>query len=173
MLAYLYVMFAVVLRFLPPQHVLPFHFMPVGASLLYFGARRPAREMWAPFLLMAAGDLALNRFVYHLPFGGDQFASWLWYLGAIGLGLLIRNKTSVARLAGASVALSVSFFVISNFAVWASGSMYPMTWPGLMTCYTLAVPFFRNTLIGDAVFTAVLFGAPALLHAARPQTAEA
>lgn len=173
MLAYIYVVFAVVLRFLPPLGALPFHFTPVGASLLYFGARRPARQMVAPFLLLAAGDLALNRFVYHNPFGGDQYVVWAWYVAALGLGWLLRNRTSVARLVGASLALSVSFYVISNFAVWASGAMYPLTWQGLVTCYTVALPFFRNTLIGDAVFTAILFGAPALVRATQTRAVEA
>src|SRR5437899_1180387 len=98
MLAYIYVVFAVVLRFLPPLGDVPCHFTPVCASLLYFGARRPVRQVWAPFLLLALGDLALNRFVYHIPFGGDQFVVWAWYVAALGLGWLLRNRMSVARL---------------------------------------------------------------------------
>ena len=53
-------------------------------------------------------------------------------------------------------------FIVTNFGVWALGSLYPKTMEGLITCYLAAVPFFRNTLIGDAFYTAVLFGGFAL-----------
>ena len=50
---------------------------------------------------------------------------------------------------------STVFFLISNFGVWLLG--YPHTLEGLITCYTLAIPFFGNTLIGDLMFTGGLF----------------
>ena len=50
---------------------------------------------------------------------------------------------------------SISFFVITNFGVWLFA--YPKSLNGLMECYTLAIPFFRNSLIGDFVFSGVLY----------------
>jgi hypothetical protein len=55
--------------------------------------------------------------------------------------------------------------VISNFTVWAEGTMYPRNWAGLVTCYDAAVPFFRHTLEGDVLFTVAMFSAPVVLHA--------
>ena len=52
------------------------------------------------------------------------------------------------------------FFPVSNFAVWAAFDMYPKTFAGLMTCYTMAIPFFRRGLAGDLLFTAVMFATP-------------
>ncbi len=57
---------------------------------------------------------------------------------------------------------SVLFFVLTNFGVWAVGTFYPKTMSGLVTCYVVAIPFFRNTLAGDFAFTALLFGGFAL-----------
>ena len=63
----------------------------------------------------------------------------------------------LAALGGAG-----AFFVLTNFAVWAFGSMYPHTPAGLAECYLAAVPFFRATLLGDVFWTSVLFGGAAL-----------
>ena len=63
---------------------------------------------------------------------------------------------------GSALAGSVSFFLISNFAVWAAWDMYPRTVAGLMACYEAGIPFFRHAVVGDLLFTAVMFGAPAL-----------
>jgi len=56
------------------------------------------------------------------------------------------------------------FYLVTNFAVWAWGALYPRTWSGLIACYTAAIPFFRNSLIGDITFVAVLFGGFAVLQ---------
>jgi hypothetical protein len=64
----------------------------------------------------------------------------------------------VLRIAGAALASSVVFFVVTNFGVWVFGSRYPKTAAGLLACYVAAIPFFQNTLAGDALYTAVLFG---------------
>ena len=50
---------------------------------------------------------------------------------------------------------SISFFIITNFGVWLIG--YPKTLNGLLECYTLAIPFFRNSLIGDFFFAGVMY----------------
>jgi hypothetical protein len=57
---------------------------------------------------------------------------------------------------------------VTNFGVWALASWYPKTWAGLVACYVAAIPFFRNTLLGDAVYTAALFGGVALLERGIP-----
>tara|TARA_B100002019_G_scaffold238761_1_gene213976 strand:+ start:1339 stop:1818 length:480 start_codon:yes stop_codon:yes gene_type:complete len=51
---------------------------------------------------------------------------------------------------------SVIFFIISNFGVWIGG-YYPYTLEGLLTCYTMAIPFFQNTLLGTLFFTFIFF----------------
>jgi hypothetical protein len=76
------------------------------------------------------------------------------------IGLWLKSHKKPLPIFGAALLSSILFFVITNFGVWLTGGgwFYPKTWQGLIECYTLALPFFRNTLIGDLVYTAVLFG---------------
>ncbi len=129
MLAYVFLLFAVAvhLRFLP----LPYSFAPVTAALLFFGARRPAREMWIPVAALAASGLYLSRSVYGYPFSADLLVTWAWYAGMVLLGGLLAHKATAIRIGATSLAASVSFFVVSNFAVWAVWNMYPKTASGM------------------------------------------
>jgi hypothetical protein len=78
------------------------------------------------------------------------------------IGLLLRRRRTPLAIGGAALASSVLFFVITNFGVWAFGSLYPKTMAGLLACYVAAIPFFQNSLFGDAVYTVALFGGFAL-----------
>ncbi len=161
MLAYIFVLFALVFRFMPH----PLAFTPVGAALLFFGARAPRHRMWIPLALLAASDVVLTTMVYRYPFSWDHFVTWAWYAGMLWLGTTLKQNAGAVRILGTALAGSVSFFLISNFAVWAAWEMYPRTLAGLMTCYDAGIPFFRRAAEGDLLFAAVMFGAPVLLHA--------
>jgi hypothetical protein len=171
MLAYLFVIFAVLSRMPFIPH--PWNFTPVAAALLYFGARGSRRQLWVPFALLAVSDLVLNKYVYAYPFTADQLVVWAWYAGILFLGTRLTENSNWLRIGGAALASSVSFFAITNFAVWASGTMYPKTMAGLITCYVAGVPFFRRGLAGDILFTTVMFGAPALAAAITRSTDKA
>ena len=156
MLAYIFLAFAVAVhaRFLP----LPFSFAPVTAALLYFGARRPRNEMWIPVAALAAAGVYLSRSYYGYALSADLLVTWAWYAGMVLLGGMLAQKTSALRVGAASLVGSVSFFVVSNFAVWAVWNMYPKTLGGLGACYVAAVPFFRNAVVSDLLFAAAFFG---------------
>ena len=166
MLAYLFILFAIAMRMPFMPH--PWNFTPVAAALLYFGARGARRQLWIPFVLLAASDVVLTKFVYSYQFTWDHFITWAWYAAILWLGTGLRENTALRetkdwlRVGGASLASSVSFFVVSNFAVWACWPTYPKTWAGLMTCYAAGIPFFRHGFGGDLLFTAIMFGVPAL-----------
>jgi len=161
MLAYLFVLFAVAVRFMPH----PLAFTPVAAALLYFGARGPKRQLWAPLALLAVSDVILTKILYSYPLTWDHFVTWAWYAAILLLGTQLRENTNWLRVGGAALASSVSFFAVSNFAVWACWNMYPKTLAGLMTCYAAGLPFFRRGIAGDMLFTAVMFGLPAVAAA--------
>jgi hypothetical protein len=161
MLAYLFVMFAVAVRFLPH----PWTFTPVAGALLFFGARGARRQLWIPFVLLAASDVVLTKVVYSYPFSWDHFVSWAWYAGILWLGTSLRTNAKPVRLIGAALASSVSFFLLSNFAVWACWDMYPKSLSGLMTSYALALPFFRHALVGDQLFTLAMFATAVAVRA--------
>jgi hypothetical protein len=172
MLAYIFVAFAIAIRFLPflgPLNVVPhgWNFTPLAASLLFFGARGSRRQMWVPFVLLAATDVVLTRYIYHYPLMWDQFVTWAWYAAILWLGTSLRVKAGFWRVLGVAAASSVSFFLISNFAVWASSpEMYPdRTFSGLMTCFAAGIPFYRNTAISDLFFSVAMFQVPVVFRA--------
>ncbi|HTS37779.1 MAG TPA: DUF6580 family putative transport protein [Candidatus Solibacter sp.] len=170
MLAYLFVLLAIAVRFLPfagPLNFLPhaWHFTPLAASLLFFGARGARRQIWVPLVLLAATDVALNKFIYKYPVSWDLLVTWAWYAGILWLGTNLRERAGFWRIVGAAITSSVSFFLISNFAVWLAYNMYPRTLAGLAACYTAAIPFFRGTAESDLFFSLAMFGAPVLVQA--------
>ena len=161
MLAYLFVLLAIAVRFIPH----PWTFTPVVGSLLFFGARGSRRFLWGPFAVLAASDVVLTRFVWAYRFSWDQFVIWAWYAAILWLGTMLRTNSKPVRVVGAALASSVSFFVLSNLATFASTNLYPKSFAGLMACYALALPFFRNALEGDLLFTCAMFATPVVLHA--------
>lgn len=74
----------------------------------------------------------------------------------------LRGRIWIGRLAGITLAASLLFFLVTNFAVWLLWDLYPKTWEGFIACYVAALPFFRNSLFGDCVYTGTLFGLHAL-----------
>ena len=172
--AYLLLLVAVLSRLLP--HAGWFNFTAVGGALLYFGARRPWREMLAPLAVLMATDFYLTTYVYHYAFRWQFYVTtWAWYLMAMALGLiLLKTKTTFVRAGAATLLGPTSFFVVSNYAVWAGGGMYPRTLDGLGVCYLAGLPFYRNDLIATAIVVGVAFGVPVLvrrMHGAEGQAA--
>lgn len=161
MLAYVFILFAVAVRFLPH----PMAFTPLGAALLFFGARGPRRQLWIPLVLLAASDVILTTMIYRYPVSWDQLVTWAWYGGMLWLGTSLKQNAGAIRILGSALAGSVSFFLLSNFAVWAAWDMYPRTAAGLLTCYGAGIPFFRHAVAGDLLFTAAMFAVPVLVHA--------
>jgi uncharacterized protein DUF6580 len=157
--AVLLILFAAFSRLLPH----PANFTPVAAIALFSGVYLNKRFAFAiPLIAMFLSDLILGL-----------HSGMIWVYGSfiiitcIGLWLKYRMETSSGRkilyLLGASLASSVIFFIITNFGVWTSG-YYGLELKGLAECYTLAIPFFRNSLLGDLVYVALMFGIYALIH---------
>jgi len=170
MLAYIFVLLAIAVRFLPfagPLNVLPhaWHFTPLAASLLFFGARGSRRQYWVPLLLLAATDVILTKYIYAYVFTWDHLVTWVWYAAILWLGTGLRDKAGLWRVAAAALASSASFFLVSNFAVWAAWpDMYPRGFAGLMMSYTAGLPFLRGTVESDLFFSVAFFGMAALAH---------
>lgn len=166
MAAYLLLLVAVLSRVIP--HAPWWSFTAVTGSLLYFGSKRPWREMLAPLAALITADCYLTVFRYSgYRIGWDQVASWGWYLAAMLLGsVLLRKRVTLARGVAGSLLGPTSFFLVSNFAVWAFDSFgtYPRSLAGLATCYMAGVPFYRNDLLGTSLVLAVMLGVPALVR---------
>jgi hypothetical protein len=140
-------------------------FTPVVGSLLFFGARGPRRQLWIPFVLLVASDVALTKLVYSYPFSWDHYVTFAWYAAILWLGTRLGAKTKWLPEIGAALASSVSFYLITNLVAWAWLDMYPKNLSGVMESYVAALPFFRSAVAGDLIFTAAMFATPMALHA--------
>ena len=162
--AYLLILAAVLSRLMPHPDWLSF--TAVGGALLYFGARRSWREMLAPMAALMATDYCLTVFTYHFNFQWqDYLVTWSWYLMAMVLGsILLSSRTTVMRVAAGALLGPTSFFLLSNYVVWAAGTMYPRTLGGLGACYVAGLPFFRNDLASTALVAGLAFGLPVLVR---------
>ena len=155
---------AALLRLVPH----PPNFSPIGAMALFSGAYlgRHWLAFAAPIAALVISDLVLGFYDGML----FQYAATLLAV-AIGWALL-SSRRGALRIAGAAVASAILFFAISNFGVWASGTIYPRDLGGLGAAYVAAIPFFQNSLAGYLFFSAMLFGGLALAERAAPRLRE-
>ncbi|MEX0649332.1 MAG: DUF6580 family putative transport protein [Balneolaceae bacterium] len=157
-----FILFAALSRLLPHAY----NFTPLGAIAL-FGAAYFTRKKWALLIPLAAffiSDLILNNVMYSAYYEGFTWftGGFLYIYGSIAmivvLGYYLLQKVTIPRVIGGAFGASLIFFIVSNFGVWLSSPMYPLTAEGFITCYTAAIPFFHNTLAGDLIYSGVLFG---------------
>lgn len=143
----------------------PHNFSPISAMGLFGAAYFSRRWMAAivPFAALFLTDLVLNNIIYSQYFTGFAWITSWWIYAAFGVvllagGLILRARVTPGRVLRASLTASVVFFVVSNLSTFVETSLYPHTFAGLLTCYTAALPFFGNTVLGDLVFCTLLFG---------------
>lgn len=148
---------AAVARVLPH----PWNFTPVGALALFGGATFPSRRsaFLVPLLALFLGDIFIG-FHALMPV---VYASFLL---SVLIGWWLRGGRSIAKIGAATLAGAAQFFVVTNFAVWASGMTYPKNAAGLAACYVAGIPYFWNTLAGDALYATLLFGSVAIAERA-------
>ena len=137
-----FVLLAVWFRLIPhPPNV-----APITALALFSGAS--FRNKWLsivfPLIAMLLSDIVL---------GFSTISLWV-YSAFI---LITMFAWLVKELRWTSVLISsLIFFIVSNFGVWVLS--YPHTIEGLITCYTMAIPFFGYSILGDMAWSLILFG---------------
>lgn len=156
LLAISLITFAVFGRLLPHEP----NFAPVAAVAIFGGAILPRKlALSVPLLAMIISDLFIGLHSLFL-------LTWASFAAIALLSNFAIKAVKPSLVVGASLGASVLFYVVSNFGVWLEGRMYPMTLSGLLDCYYQAIPFFRNTVLGDLVFTTILFGLYAFAYTA-------
>jgi len=145
----------------------PWNFTPVGAMALFSGALLKDRRLafFFPLLALFLGDIFVG-FHKLVPI---VYAS---FLINVTIGVWLRDRRTVARISLATLLGATQFFLVTNFAVWWLLNSYPKTTSGLAACYLAGIPFFWNTLAGDAFYAALLFGAFALAERVIPALRE-
>jgi hypothetical protein len=188
MSAFIVLIIAALSRFFA-LHAHSWNFTALGGGLLFFGSRmrstggaashqkaRIAARLAAALALLIATDYCLTVYAYQYPFHPAAYlVTWLWYAAVCLIGMGLLSKASVLRCAAATLASATSFFLLSNFAVWADGAMYPHTLAGLGASLVAGLPFYRNDVASTALTLGVLFGLPACarrmahtMHSAQP-----
>lgn len=164
MIPYLVLLLAALSRFLPHAfHGIGLNFTAVGGGLLYFGARRSPWQALVAAGVMAITDVCLTQFVYGYPFHVQGYlVTWGWYVGVCLLGSGVLQRVSAPRVTLAVLCSATSFFLLSNFAVWLQGGLYPHNVVGLGACFVAAVPFYANDLVSTGLTATVLFALPVL-----------
>ncbi len=130
----------------------PANFVPLGAIAIFSGLFLPRKlALWLPIVALFISDLLIG--FYSWPIMATVYASFL-------LTTFVATKIShkFAPILGTTLAGAIFFFLTTNAAVWAFGTMYTHNFAGLIQSYTMALPFFRNSLMGDLFFTAILVG---------------
>lgn len=153
------VLLAACLRLLPH----PANVAPIAAMALFGGAYLDKRyALVLPIAAMLVSDMFLG-FHPMMPFVYGSF------LLTGGIGMWLSSHKHPVTIFAASLVSSLLFFLITNVGVWLVGGLYPKTFAGLETCFIYALPFFRNTILGDLFYTGIFFGAGELfiLHSSR------
>ncbi|WP_202844481.1 DUF6580 family putative transport protein [Luteimonas saliphila] len=171
------ILLAALSRLLP----LPPNFAPIEAVALFGGAYFANRRLafLVPVLAMLSSDVVLGfargstylQYFTSTAYLPSLLANYLCIAATVVLAFGLRGRVSGARVLGYSLAGSVLFFVVSNFAVWLTAFMvpgYPACDAGLLPCYAAALPFFKTTLLSTLVYSALLFGGFALLRSRMP-----
>lgn len=130
---------------------------PIAAIALFGGAQfeRKWLAFAVPFLALLLSDAVIG-------FYEQMWVTYLAFAAVVCIGFALRGRLRFLPVTGAAVLSSALFFLITNCALWLPYDIYPKTAAGVLLGYEAALPFFRNTLLGDLFYTALLFGGFAL-----------
>lgn len=131
---------------------------PIAAVALFGGVYMNRKfALFVPLLIMIISD-------YFIGFHNTLFFVYASFFLTGLIGLWLRNHNNFHNIVFSSLISSVAFYLITNFGVWAVGTMYPKTMNGLLESYIMAIPFFRNTILGDLFYTGVFFSSYVLIQ---------
>lgn len=142
-----------------------YNFAPVGALGLFAGAviKDKRYAFLFPLLAMFSADLYFQLFTSTPGFYDiSQFFTYAGMAAATVLGFRM-GKTAPVKVFGLTLAASTVFFLVSNFGVWLQG-WYGSGLQALVQTYVMAIPFYKNTLIGDLAGSIILFGSYSLIQ---------
>jgi hypothetical protein len=139
------------------------NFTPIAAIALFGGAHmgRKWLAFFVPLFALFISDLIIG-------FHGFMLPVYISFAVVVLIGNLMRNNVKIATVLGGALASSVIFFLITNFAVWMGSPYYPQTFSGLMQSFTMAIPFFHATVLGNLFYSSVFFGSFYLIQQRYP-----
>ena len=145
----LIILMAAITRIIPH----PPNFTPIIAMGLFGGAYIQNRSL---AVIIPIGAMFLSDLILGLH--GTVYWVYGSLLLVVLLGMLLVNKVNIKNCILCVLSSAFLFFAITNFGVWITSGYYPKNINGIITCYTLALPFFGNTLAGSLFYSAIMFG---------------
>lgn len=144
-----FLIFGLLARFLPH----PINFAPIAAIALFSARYLPKKYAFVlPLSIMFISDLFLGFY------GPTMFFVYGSFILSGIIGLITRCQKTASFIPITSLSSSLVFFLVSNFGVWLTTTMYAKNLVGLQSCFIAALPFFRNTLAGDLFYTGLFIG---------------
>jgi len=152
------------------------NFTPTESIVIFGGAYLASRYMSViiPIIVLYLSDFVINNTIARSFFPDVNGIVWwdnymFYTIGAIALIALISRvmlkKVNVLNVLGTVLVSSIIFFLLTNFGAWASAkSIYPQDANGLMMSYVAAIPFYKTSLFGNLLFTAIMFGSKELIE---------
>jgi hypothetical protein len=142
------------------------NFTAVGAIALFGGAYFNDRRLAfaVPVIAMFITDLIIGLHA-------TMLSVYISIVLTVVIGFTLKNRKNAGTITLGAISASVMFFIITNFGMWLSGTMYPLNLAGLAECYVAAIPFYQYTALGDLFYSAVLFGAFELVRIKFPKLA--
>ena len=143
------IIFAAFTRFIPH----PPNFTPIIAIGIFGGAYFQDRRLAfiIPLIAMIISDAFLG-------FHGTMIFVYSSLILISMMGISVKNRITLTNCTVITFGGSLLFFLVTNFGVWIMSGFYEKSIPGLLTCYSMALPFFHNTLAGSVVYSAIMFG---------------
>jgi len=145
-----FILIGVSLRLLPH----PPNFAPIAAIALFGGVYLSRKIAFTlPIAAMVISDIFIGY--YELKLMASVYGSFLL---CVILGFWLKKHKKWYTVGGSAILCSILFFLITNFAFWAFTPFYAKTFSGIIQCYLMALPFFKNTLLGDLFYVTAFFG---------------
>lgn len=159
---YLLLILGIATRFMPH----PGNFTAVGAIALFSGLYLSKKEsLLLPLAVMLVSDIFIG---FYLP--SIMASVYIGFILMVLIGQKLQNKIGFWAVTGAALSGSLIFFLLTNTAVWLFGTMYTHNLSGLMQSYYMALPFWRNEIIGDIFYSGVLIGGYEMIKKLATQT---
>lgn len=163
--------FAGVWRLLVSGAYIPFeNFTPVGAMALFGGCyfANKGKAFLVPLFSLFLSDIIIMQLFYPEHSTALLYEGWPWVYSSFALivciGFFIK-RVSLGSVFASALLAALLHWVVSDFGIWmggidvSTGLPFTKDFSGLLKCYILALPFLKNMLLGNLVFSALMFGA--------------
>jgi uncharacterized membrane protein len=148
-------MFAVLLAIGVTGRLLPhaWNFTPLIATTIFAGVYLGKKyAFFLPIITMAISDIFLGFYDPEI-----MFSVYLSFAIAGLIGYRFAKSKKMNSVVLSALVSSSLFFLITNGAVWFFGSMYSAGLSGLFQSYFAGIPFYRNMMLGDVIYSVSLF----------------